>query len=77
MVRYRDDGYSREMPPVAAKPKPTVTELPAWVNLTATDFKIFKEDNWSECDGAMFGKADANGSPLTGPIKINYGAIEL
>ena len=28
LTRYRDGGYSRELPPVTVKPKPVVTELP-------------------------------------------------
>jgi hypothetical protein len=77
LVRYRNGGYSREMPPSVVATKPNVTELQPLVNPQRLDLKSFKGNNWSERDGTMVGKADAKGSPLSGPIKIDNGSIEF
>ncbi len=77
LVRYRNGGYSREMPPMVAPTKPIIAKLKPLANPKALDLASFRGNNWSEREGAMVGKADAKGSPLTGPIQINNGSIEF
>jgi arylsulfatase A-like enzyme len=75
--RYRDGGYSRELPPAGVKPKPTFAELPPLTNAESVDLSKFKGTAWTARDGAMFGKADAKGAPLTGPISMKDGVLEF
>ncbi len=75
--RYRDGGYSRELPPADAKPKPAFAELPPLKNAEPVDLKTYRGKGWTARDDAMFGKADAKGAPLTGPVKLQEGVIEF
>lgn len=75
--RYRDGGYSRELPPVGMKPKPTFAELPPLTNAESVDLAKFKGPAWTARDGAMFAKANAKGTPLTGPVSLKDGVLEF
>jgi len=75
--RYRDGGYSRELPPAGVKPKPTFAELPPLTNAESVDLAKFKGPAWTSRSGAMFGKANAKGAPLTGPVSMKDGVLEF
>lgn len=75
--RYRDGGYSRELPPVGVKPKPAFAELPPLTNAEPIDLATFKGQSWTARDGAMFAKAEAKGSPLTGSTSFQDGVLEF
>jgi arylsulfatase A-like enzyme len=75
--RYRDGGYSRELPPAGVKPKPTFVELPPLTNAEPVDLSKFKGTAWIARAGAMFAKANAKGAPLTGPISMKDGVLEF
>ncbi|MFO1484824.1 MAG: arylsulfatase [Verrucomicrobiaceae bacterium] len=75
--RYRDGGYSRELPPVNVKPKPTFAELPPLQNAEPIDLKTYHGKGWVARDGAMFAKAGDKGAPLTGPLKMQNGVLEF
>lgn len=74
--RYRDGGYSRELPPAGVKPKPAFAELPPLANAEPVDLTTFKGPGWTARDGAMFAKADKKGSPLTGSTSFQDGVLE-
>lgn len=73
--RYRDGGYSRELPPAGVKPKPAFAALPPLKNAELVDLTKFK--GWAPRDGAMFGKANAKGATLTGPTSFTDGVLEF
>jgi hypothetical protein len=73
--RYRDGGYSRELPPAGVKPKPAFAELPPLANAEPLDLTKFK--GWAQRDGAMFGKAGDKGATLTGPVSLKDGVLEF
>jgi arylsulfatase A-like enzyme len=73
--RYRDGGYSRELPPAGVKPKPAFAELPPLVNAEPLDLSKFK--GWAQRDGVMFGKAGDKGATLTGPVSLKDGVLEF
>jgi arylsulfatase A-like enzyme len=75
--RYRDGGYSRELPPAGVKPKPAFAELPPLANAEPVDLTTFKGQGWTDRDGAMFAKADKKGSPLTGNTSFQDGVLEF
>jgi len=75
--RYRDGGYSRELPPAGLKPKPAFAELPSLVNAKPLDLAAFKGKGWAARDGAMFGKADTKGATLTGSTSFTDGVLEF
>ncbi|WP_395719283.1 arylsulfatase [Prosthecobacter sp.] len=79
--RYRDGGYSRELPPAGLKPKAEFEPLPPLKNAEAVDLKTFKssqgKEAWTARDDAMFGRAGAKGSALTGPFTIQDGVLEF
>jgi arylsulfatase A len=78
--RYRDGGYSRELPPAGVKPKSQAVALPPLANAQAVDVKTFKSSRgkeWAARDGAMFGRAGAKGSSLSGPLVMKDGAFEF
>ncbi len=77
LVRYRDGGYSRELPPIVPKTIPTVIELPPLSNAHPLDLKKFRGSNWSERDLAFYGKANDKGSPLTGPFSLQDGILDF
>ena len=73
--RYRDGGYSRELPPAGVKPKPAFAELPPLANAEPLDLSKFK--GWAQRDGVMFGKAGDKGATLTGPVSLKDGVLEF
>lgn len=75
--RYRDGGYSRELPPAGVKPKPAFAELPPLTNAEPIDLTTFKGQGWTARDGGMFAKADKKGSPLTGSTSFQDGVLEF
>jgi arylsulfatase A-like enzyme len=74
--RYRNGGYSRELPPAGVKPKPAFAELPPLANAEPIDLTTFKGQGWTARDGGMFAKADKKGSPLTGSTSFQDGVLE-
>lgn len=74
--RYRDGGYSRELPPAGVKPKPVPT-LPSLANAAPLDLSKFKGSGWMQQDGIWVGKADAKGTPFTGPLDLQDGSLEF
>ncbi|MBL9113527.1 MAG: arylsulfatase [Verrucomicrobiaceae bacterium] len=74
--RYRDGGYSREMPPLGAKPPSALNTLPPLEGAEPVDITKYRGAGWAPRDGAMFGKASAKGMPLTGPIALKDGVLE-
>jgi len=77
LVRYRDGGYSRELPPAGVKPKPAFTELPPLGNAEPVDLATFKGPGWTASDGGMVVKAGPKGSPLTGATSFQDGVLEF
>jgi len=75
--RYRNGGYSRELPPAGVKPKPAFAELPPLTNAEPVDLTTFKGQGWTARDGGMFAKADKKGSPLTGSTSFQDGVLEF
>lgn len=75
--RYRDGGYSRELPPAGVKPKPAFAELPPLTNAEPLDLSKFIGTAWTARDGAMFAKANSKGAPLTGPVSLEDGVLEF
>jgi arylsulfatase A len=75
--RYRNGGYSRELPPAGVKPKPAFAQLPPLTNAEPVDLTTFKGQGWTARDGAMFAKADKKGSPLTGSTSFQDGVLEF
>lgn len=75
--RYRDGGYSRELPPAGVKPKPAFAELPPLQGAEPVDLAKFKGTGWVPRDGAWFCRAGEKGAPLTGPLKLQNGALEF
>jgi arylsulfatase A len=80
LKRYRDGGYSRELPPAGIKPKAAFEPLiplkkaePVKLN----NFQSSKGKVWATKDDAMFGRAGDKGSALTGPISMRDGVLEF
>lgn len=84
--RYRDGGYSREMPPVVAKKEPGTLPPLAGIAVVETDFKALPprpwmvvQGEWKAHDDALWAtqlKNQKNGSALRGPLPITDGALE-
>ncbi|MBK8094223.1 MAG: arylsulfatase [Verrucomicrobiaceae bacterium] len=77
LQRYRDGGYSREMPPADVKPKPRIPELPPLAHAEPIDISSYKGKGWTPREGALFGKADTKGATLTVPTTFTDGVIEF
>jgi hypothetical protein len=75
--RYRDGGYSRELPPAGVKPKPAAPPLPPLANAEPVDLSRFKGTGWTRRDGAWAGAADAKGAPFSGPLALADGVLEF
>ena len=86
--RYRDGGYSRELPPVGVKPKDAIAELPPLSGEKVIDESLQKipgkpwvstPGRWTEHDNAVWGKAPNNTTPATlrGPLAITDGALQV
>jgi hypothetical protein len=80
LKRYRDGGYSRELPPAGIKPKAAFEPLiplkkaePVKLN----NFQSSKGKVWATKDDAIFGRAGDKGSALTGPISMRDGVLEF
>ncbi|MGV3660848.1 MAG: sulfatase family protein [Prosthecobacter sp.] len=83
--RYRDGGYSREMPPVVEK-KAAALEPLAGTPVVEADFKSMPPKPWTALQGewkvrddAIWGaqlKNQKNGSTLRGPLPITDGVLE-
>ena len=80
LVRYRDGGYSRELPPANAKPKALFAELPPLPNAQPVDLKTFQSSRgkeWTAREEAMYARAGEKGSALAGPLGIKDGVLEF
>ncbi|MBE7493675.1 MAG: arylsulfatase [Verrucomicrobiaceae bacterium] len=79
--RYRDGGHSRELPPAGLKPKPKTAGLPPIANARPVDLKAFKssqgKEAWTARGDALFGRAGAKGSSLSGPLALQDGVLEF
>ena len=75
--RYRDGGYSREVPPANVKPKPAFAALPPIKNAEPVDMTTYRGNGWTSRDNAWFGKAGDKGAALTGPFKMHQGVLEF
>ncbi len=86
--RYRDGGYSRELPPVADKTAAQRGELPALSGDKVLDEAlqtvpgkpwISTPGKWTAHDNAVWGKPPSNTVPATlrGPLAITDGALEV
>lgn len=75
--RYRDGGYSRELPPSDAKPKPAFAPLPPLKNAEPIDMTPYRGNGWTSRNNAWFGKAGDKGTALTGPFKMHQGVLEF
>lgn len=74
--RYRDGGYSRELPPVGVKPKPAAA-LPPLEGAVPLDLAEYRGAGWASREGAWIGTADAKGSPFSGPLQLEDGTLEF
>lgn len=75
--RYRDGGYSRELPPADVKPKPAFAPLPPLKNGEPVDMTPYHGIGWTSRDNAWLGKAGDKGAALTGPFKMHQGVLEF
>ncbi len=75
--RYRDGGYSRELPPAGPRPKPAFEPLPALPNAQPVDLTQYKGAGWVARDAAWFVKAGEKGAPFTGPLNLTDGVLEF
>ncbi len=84
--RYRDGGYSRELPPITTKPKSAAADLPPLtgklfinLDLAALPDKPFTHTGtWHAHDGAVWGKSPNKDKPadLTAPLGITDGTLQ-
>ncbi|MBI5832697.1 MAG: arylsulfatase [Armatimonadetes bacterium] len=87
LARYRDGGYSRELPPIVP-PKP-VAALPPLAGRVTIDEKLdalptrpwaTPRGDWQVKDGALWGasaRGDAQPADLTRPLNLNDGTIQF
>jgi hypothetical protein len=78
--RYRDGGYSRELPPAGVKPKAAFPPLPPLKKAEPVDLKVYQSSQckvWAAKGDAMFGRAGDKGSALTGPVALRDGVLEF
>jgi arylsulfatase A len=78
--RYRDGGYSRELPPAGVKPKAAFPPLPPLKKAEPVDLKAYQSSQgkvWAAKGDAMFGRAGDKGSALTGPVALRDGVLEF
>lgn len=89
LVRYRDGGYSRELPPIVAKAKPVIAELPPLTGTIVLEESLAElpakpwtasRGIWTPKDGALWGSQkkgkDEQGATLHGPLGIADGTIQ-
>jgi len=75
--RYRDGGYSRELPPAGVKPKAAFEPLPPLKDAEPVDLTKYQGAGWTQHERAWFVKAGAKGAPFTGPLKLQNGVLEF
>jgi arylsulfatase A-like enzyme len=87
--RYRDGGYSRELPPKRSRPKVQIAELPALRGTTVLEeaMQTLPEKpwaalcgTWTSQDGAVWGtskKGDRQPATLRGPLPITDGTLQF
>ncbi|HSI63440.1 MAG TPA: arylsulfatase [Candidatus Saccharimonadia bacterium] len=88
LVRYRDGGYSRELPPVVMKApekivslEKTTTEAILELSLRQLPEKpwVAAKENWAARDGGVWGAQkpkDKNGAVIRVPVAITDGVID-
>jgi arylsulfatase A len=85
--RYRDGGYSRELPPPGAKPKTTVVTLAALPGSVVLSDTLAQapakpwtaRGDWTPKSGGLWGaqkKDDQTGATLHVPVSLTDGTIE-
>lgn len=88
LTRYRNGGYSREMPPMIEKPRPKIAELPPLTGQMLLDepLRQFPSRPWAEIrgqwqskDGGLWGAQQGpadQGATLRVPLGITDGVIQ-
>jgi arylsulfatase A len=87
LERYRNGGYSREMPPIMEKPKPVVHTLPALTGKKVQEHNLAElpprwrgqRGAWTPRDGALWSpeaKAGKQGGALLAPLGITDGVLQ-
>jgi arylsulfatase A len=87
LERYRNGGYSRELPPVMERPKPKVVELPALTGTQVMEHTLAElparwraiRGEWSGKDGALWSsglKQEKQGDTLVAPMGITDGTVQ-
>lgn len=88
LTRYRDGGYSRELPPIVEKPKAVQVELPPLTGEIILREPLDKtpgqpwtvaSGTWTPGDGGLWGAQparDKQGAALRGPVSITDGVIQ-
>lgn len=84
--RYRDGGYSRELPPVVVKKDTALLPPPTGTVLLEADFKTLPPKPWSALQGTWQPREDAlwgahlpqqkNGAALRGPLPLTDGVLQ-
>lgn len=85
LERYRNGGYSRELPPANVKPKPAYAALPALTGKILLELPLdtlpegwrMKGEEWAAKDGALWCQAGEKGAPLSAPLSMKNGVIQL
>jgi arylsulfatase A len=85
LSRYRDGGYSRELPPVAAARTQPVAELPPLTGRRVVDLPLdvvpaapwVAAGPWTARDAAVWGRAGDAGASLCGPLGMREGTLEF
>ncbi|MBB5032621.1 sulfatase family protein [Prosthecobacter vanneervenii] len=84
--RYRDGGYSREMPPIVEKKPPPALPALQGKEVLAQDFKALPAKPWTLTRGTWqvhdeaiwnpMPKTEEQGATLTGPLPITDGTLQ-
>lgn len=86
LVRYREGGYSRELPPVMEKPKPAVLAPLEGTSSLSLPADLAKPKpwatvggSWTQKEGALWGaqkKGEKNGTALRVPVSFTDATLE-
>jgi len=85
LSRYRDGGYSRELPPITAARPQAVAKLPPLEGRRVLDLALATlppapwkaAGGWAARDGAAWVRAGDAGASLCGPLGLQDGALEF
>jgi arylsulfatase A len=88
LVRYRDGGYSRELPPVVAKQTEKIAMLEKAAGTVVLESTlqetpgapwVARKENWTARDGGVWGAQpakDKNGAAMRVPVSLTDGVID-